>query len=98
MIVRAGGLTLQAPDEMPELAREAVQALQALTVEALTVSPDTDMSDAWPHIAAVEVAAFGRRRTARLRRCGEPARLAASRQLLVGWGQAITQWGAGSCH
>lgn len=97
MIVRAGGLTLTAPDTVPDVAREHVQALQALTVEALAVAGDTDMSHAWSHIAAVEVAAFGRRHTGRLRRCGAAARLKASRQLLLGWGQAVTRSGAVSC-
>ncbi|RZU31157.1 hypothetical protein [Blastococcus saxobsidens] len=37
MIVRAGGLTLRAPDTMPEQARSHVEALRALAAESLVV-------------------------------------------------------------
>ncbi|RZU30478.1 hypothetical protein [Blastococcus saxobsidens] len=99
MIVRAGGLTLRAPDTMPAAARSHVEALRALAAESLVVSGDTDMAAAAPHIAAVEIAAFGRRHASRLRRCGAQARLSASGQLLKGWGQAVTTWrGVPTCH
>lgn len=95
MIVRAGGLTLRAPDTMPKEAREHVTALQALTADALIARDDADASAAAPHIAALEVVAFGRRQAGRLRRCGQTARLSASRQLVIGWGQAVRVGWAG---
>lgn len=89
MIVRAGGLTLHAPDVMPDGAAEHVAALGALLVQTATASPDTDVSEAVRHIAALEGVAFGRRHAGRLRRCGSAARKSACRQLLGGWGQFV---------
>ncbi|MDP5184791.1 hypothetical protein QOZ88_19330 [Blastococcus sp. BMG 814] len=102
MMVRAGGLTLRAPDTMPEAARQHVQELQAFTVLAdvavATGHASADFSAAWPHIAAVEVITFGRRRAERLRRCGKAARLAAHHQLVQGWGQGVHTTGALPCR
>jgi hypothetical protein len=93
VIIRAGGLTLRAPDRMPEEARGDVESLTALIGESAVVCGGTDMSAAWSYMAAVEVAAFGRRHADRLRRCGPAARHTACRQLLTGWGAATPDQG-----
>lgn len=89
MIVRAGGVTLRAPDVMPPEAAPAVASLGMLSaladVAVSTGHPHTDFSSAWASIATLEVIAFGRRHAGRLRRCGPAARKSASRQLLDGW-------------
>lgn len=90
IIVRAGGLTLTAPDVMPEAARGPVTALQLAVLTSDTGHPEAEVGDAaWPHIATVEVVAFGRRHAGRLRRCGKAARLAAHHQLVAGWRKGL---------
>lgn len=79
MIVRAGGLTLTAPDTVPDAARGPLDHIHQQARNGLGVTDE--------QLHALEVAAFGTRHAGRLRRSGPGARASALGQLVRGWGE-----------
>lgn len=77
VIVRAGGLTLHAPDEVPADARGPLEAAHEQARFGQPLPAEVQI--------AIEDAAYGREAASRLRRQGIDARFMALRQLLAGW-------------
>lgn len=85
MIVHAGVVELEAPDEMPAAAREAVARLRLCATFGFI--HERAVSD----LAAVENHAFGHDAAARLRLLhGREDRLAAVREVMRRWGQWLS--------
>jgi hypothetical protein len=79
VIIHAGGLTLEAPDTVPDAARQPLDALHQQARFGLALPNEVH--------TALERAAFGEEAAARLRRAGHLARLQALQQLLACWGE-----------